>query len=233
MKYQDLANLIRKEISDGEFQHSDKLPTETELMDRYHVTRYCLRNAIDVLMKMGLVYAVQGSGMYIRQSKREGCLSLGSTRGVTGELPRHNITTEVLHLELRKADEELAFRMKCEVGTNVYYLIRKRKMDGQPLSIEYTYYNQNFIPFIDETIASGSLFSYSKKELGLNISFVDKNIYADKLPAQEAEWLGLLEGDPTMVIEDDVYLANGQMYNVSKAYYNYKIARFYDLAQVD
>ncbi len=232
MKYQELAQIIRREIKEGEFRTSHKLPTEAELREKYNVSRYCVRNAIDVLIKLGLVYPVQGSGMYIRESKKDGCLSLNNTRGVTDELAGKNIDTEVKSLELIEADEELAERMKCEIGTPIYAIKRRRSVDGVPLSVEYTYYDQTLIPNIDEKIASGSLFRYIRQDLGLSIAFADKVVFADKLPKETADWLGLKEGDPAIVIEDDVYLANGRMFNASKVYYNYKEARFFELAEI-
>ncbi len=232
MKYQELAQIIRREIKEGEFRSSHKLPTEAELREKYNVSRYCVRNAIDVLIKLGLVYPVQGSGMYIRESKREGCLSLNNTRGITDELAGKKVVTKVESLELVEADEQLAARMKCEIGTPIYAIKRKRFVEGTPLSVEYTYYDQTLIPHIDEKIASGSLFRYIRENLGLSIAFADKVVSAEKLPKEAADWMGLEEGDPAIVIEDDVYLANGQMFNASKVYYNYKEARFFELAEI-
>lgn len=232
MKYQELANILKENIDDGSYHETGKLPTEEQLVEQYGVSKYCVRNAISILVEFGLVYLVQGSGMYIRESKREGCMSLRNTRGVTAELKGHSVKTRVVHLEIISADERIASRMKCKTGTPVYYIIRARSVDGVPLSVEYTYYNQEIVPVIDEKIAEGSLFGYIKKDLGLNISFADKILRADKLTKEAAELLGLEAGDPAVIVEDDAYLSNGQMFNASVVYYNYKTAKFFELAEI-
>lgn len=232
MKYQELASIIKENIKNGKYRETEKLPTEDKLIQQYGVSRYCVRNAINILVELGLVYPVQGSGMFVRESKREGCLSLGSTKGLTAELSDHTVEAKVYHLEIIPADEKIATRMKCKIGTPVYYIIRLRTLDGVPLSVEYTYYNQEIVTKIDEKIASGSLFGYIKNTLGLNIGFADKVLYCNKLPEEAASYLGLPPGDPAIIIEDDAYLSNGQMFNASVVYYNYKIAKFFDLAEM-
>lgn len=233
MKYQELANKIMENIEDGIYREQEKLPTENELMEQYNVSRYCLRKAVDILVKYGIVYAVQGSGMYIRKSKREGCLSLRNTRGITAEIWNKKIETQVAHLEVMQADKEIADRMKCKLGTEIYYLIRIRKIDGEPFAVEYTYYNKEIVPNIDKKIASQSLFGYVKDVLGLNIGFADKILSCDKLSQETAEYLLLEPGDPVIIIEDDVYLTNGRMFNASRVYYHYKKIKFFDLAEVN
>ncbi len=232
MKYQELASIIKENIKNGKYRETEKLPTEDKLMQQYGVSRYCVRNAINILVELGLVYPVQGSGMFVRESKKEGCLSLGSTKGLTAELSDHTVEAKVYHLEIIPADEKIATRMKCKIGTPVYYIIRLRTLDGVPLAVEYTYYNQEIVTKIDEKIASGSLFGYIKNTLGLNIGFADKVLYCNKLPKEAASYLGLLPDDPAIIIEDDAYLSNGQMFNASVVYYNYKIAKFFDLADM-
>ncbi len=232
MKYQELANILKNNIDNDMYHETGKLPTEEHLVSQYNVSKYCVRNAINILVEFGLVYPVQGSGMYIRESKREGCLSLRNTRGLTAELAGNTVETKVITLEKIPADEKIAGRMKCKEGTSVYYIVRARSINGEPLSVEYTYYNQEIVPVIDKHIAEGSLFGYIKNDLGLNISFADKVLRCDKLTQEVADLLQLAKGDPAVIIEDDAYLSNGQMFNASVVYYNYKIAKFFELAEI-
>jgi GntR family transcriptional regulator of bglA len=230
MRYKELAEILRKNIDKGVYQETGKLPTEDNLMEEYQVTRYCVRNAINILVELGQVYPVQGSGMFTRTSKRKGCLSLGTTKGVTGELEDSKVETKVIRLESMQADQEWAERMKCAIGTPIYHVIRVRYVDGEPLSVEDTYYNKEMVSYLDEKIAAGSIFHYIKSSLGLNIGFADKIVYADKLTKEVAKHLELEAGDPAIVIEDDVYLTNGKMFNASHVYYHYKRAKFFNLA---
>ena len=51
--YQQLADTIKEQILSGELQDSDKLMTEAELGEAYHVSRITVRKAINVLAENG------------------------------------------------------------------------------------------------------------------------------------------------------------------------------------
>lgn len=64
--YQQIADDIRQRILDGELQAGDKLPTESDLMAEYGVSRIVVRNATNVLQSEGLIKKQQGSGTFVR-----------------------------------------------------------------------------------------------------------------------------------------------------------------------
>lgn len=64
-KYEIVKNGIKDAIISGEYQISDKLPTESELMQKFSVSRYTVRRAIGDLQNEHFVYRIQGGGMYV------------------------------------------------------------------------------------------------------------------------------------------------------------------------
>lgn len=227
MKFQEFADILVKDINNGIYKHNDKLPTEDTLIEAYGVSRYCVRKAINTLIKDGEVYSIQGSGMFIRKGKRQGCLNLATTKGLTSEFAGQVITTKVIKIESIQADEDIALKMHCELGTWCYYLERLRYIDDEPISVEYTYYNKELIPHIDNEIASGSLFGYIKEELGLSLGYADKIISCGPLDDVTAGLLGLTSSSPTLIVEDEAYLSNGQLFNTSRIFYHYEKTKFF------
>lgn len=128
------------------------------------------------------------------------------------------------------ADEDLAKQMKCDVGTDIYFLERLRYVNEEPFAVEYTYLNKNVIPYMSEEIAHRSIYSFIINDLKLSIGFADKIIYADKLDSESAQLLQLSENDPTLVIENTVFLTNGTVFEVSKVIHNYKNTKLLKLA---
>ena len=49
MKYETVKQTLRNEIIDGKYKINEKLPTESELMKRFDVSRYTIRRAFDDL----------------------------------------------------------------------------------------------------------------------------------------------------------------------------------------
>lgn len=231
LKYEYIVKELEQRINNNEFTSNKKLPTEEQLMLEYNVSRNTIRNAIKILMNLGIIYPVQGSGMFVRPPKKKGTVYLNSTRGVTADHPTSKLKNKVLHIEIIDADEELANRMNCDIGTPIYYLERLRIANNIPYAIEYTYYNKDIIPYLGKEIAEKSIFNYIKEDLKLSFGFADKYISADKLTKSQSELLELEENDPAIIIEDNIYLANGLLFNSSKIVYNYTLANFFTVTK--
>lgn len=230
--YRELATTLRGRIDAGEFRQTGKLPTEDQLIEEYQTTRYRVRNAIAVLAEAGDVFPVRGSGVFVREDRGGDCLSIGTTRGISAEYPHRKVTSVVQELSLLRADSVLAKRMHCTEGDQVWRVVRLRQVDGNPLAYETAWYLKEFVPFINEQIAEGSLFGYARNDLGLNFGFVDKVLYAGKLEADAARVLGLNEGDPALYLEDDSFLTNGRLFNSSFIAYHYVNTRFFTMTSM-
>lgn len=67
--YQQIADDIRQQILDGALQAEDQLPTETDLMSEYGVSRIVVRGAIEALQNEGLVIKKRGKGTFVREQR--------------------------------------------------------------------------------------------------------------------------------------------------------------------
>jgi GntR family transcriptional regulator len=68
-KYIQLANLLREKLAAREYSPGQQIPTETELCERYKVSRVTVREAIDRLVQENLLYREQGRGTYVTPQK--------------------------------------------------------------------------------------------------------------------------------------------------------------------
>ena len=64
-KYEILKHHILEQILNGELVKGQKLPTESEMMAVFSVSRYTVRRAISDLENDHYVYRVQGGGSYV------------------------------------------------------------------------------------------------------------------------------------------------------------------------
>ena len=195
------------------------------------VSRNTIRNAIKILTNLGIVYSVQGNGMFVRAPKKKGTVYLNSTRGVTTDNPGNKIINKLLDIQVIETDEKLSQQMNCKLGTPVYYLKRLRIVDGVPYALERTYYNKDIVPYLGKEIAEGSIFRYLKDDLKLSFGFADKYLTAIKLSKEDAQLLNLNENDPAIMINDNIHLSNGLLFNTSNIIYNYQTTNFYSVAQ--
>lgn len=63
-KYRILADKLREDLNRNGGQQSRKLPTEQELVKRFHLSRQTVRHALRLLEEEGLIRRRQGSGSY-------------------------------------------------------------------------------------------------------------------------------------------------------------------------
>ena len=60
VKYELVKQTLRQEIISGKYQINEKLPTESQLMARFNVSRYTIRRAVGELENEHYIYRVQG-----------------------------------------------------------------------------------------------------------------------------------------------------------------------------
>ncbi|MGK4179604.1 GntR family transcriptional regulator [Lapidilactobacillus dextrinicus] len=64
-KYEYVKKKLLEQILSGKYTVNDKLPTESELMAQYHVSRYSVRRAVGELESENYVYRIQGGGIFV------------------------------------------------------------------------------------------------------------------------------------------------------------------------
>lgn len=226
MTYKELAEILEKNI-ENKLYSSGKLPTEDNIINEYKATRYCVRKAINLLINKGMLYAVQGSGIFIRDNINIDYINISNSSGFKSKHPNKNVEYIILDLNVINVDCEIAKKMSMEVNKEVYYIIRLIKVNGKFLAVEYTYYNKDIIHYLNKEIAEDSIFKYITEVLNLNIGFSDRIIYCDKIDSYNAKLLNLEENSPSLITENINHLHNGEIFNFSKIIYNYLYTKLF------
>ncbi|WP_263707767.1 GntR family transcriptional regulator [Shouchella tritolerans] len=226
LKYQQIAYDIQQDIENNDLPQGTKLPVLETLMSQYKASKSTVIKALSLLERKGLVYQVRGSGIFVRRRNRKGYISF-SNHGFSDELREFDITSKVLDLEIRKPLAEVASNLKINPEDDVYYVKRIRYINGQTLCLEESYYNKEIVTYLNNEIATGSIFDYISNALGAKIGFSDLYMHIQKLNESEAQFLGLQKGDPKLFVETIFYLNNGQPFDFSRITYNYEQAQFF------
>lgn len=227
LKYQIIANEIENNIYSNDLPQGTKLPTVETLASEYKVSKSTIVKAVESLVSKGLVYQLQGSGIFVRRRNRSGYIDLNVTQGFTTSLKEFNITSKVLEFDLICADEEIAELIECDVNDEAYFIKRVRYINDEIMCYEEAYYKKSIVPYLTEEIAKGSIFEYLQTALNLKPGFSDRYLHLEKLDNNLANILKLEPGDPAMVVLEQIYLPSGVSFNVSKLVYNYKNTQFF------
>jgi GntR family transcriptional regulator of bglA len=229
-KYKEVFSAIEKDILDGRYNEIRKLHTEDEYIAEYNVSRNTIRNAIDLLIKRGYCFPIQGSGVFLRRKKPAFSFDLENIYGLTKKMAPLYVRSDVLDFREIPADEVMANRMEIPIASPIYYVERMRFVDEKPYMIEYAYLNKALIPGFDSDTAQGSIFDYLNNETQMPVSFVDLVIQAVKINQHEAALFNLTEGDPGLMMEGYTMVRTGDVIQFCTVICHYEYVRLLKLA---
>ncbi|MFC5145594.1 GntR family transcriptional regulator [Streptomyces aureoversilis] len=87
LKYEQIADSLRRRITEGEFAPGDLLPSGRDLCEQWGVSRATVNKALDVLRADGVIVARQGLGFRVTDTplaRPAGGRRSGATRVVSG-----------------------------------------------------------------------------------------------------------------------------------------------------
>ncbi len=148
--YQRLRERLRGEVAAGRYRNGARLPTESELVDRYRLSRQTVRRAFQDLVADGVVYRVPGRGTYAREADRY-LRQLGSIEDLMNL--SEDTSMQVLAGLSRRVDVDAASRLRLENDV-VYTVAFRRLHDG----VAFGYTTVHLPPAVAEAVlGSGCL----------------------------------------------------------------------------
>ncbi len=229
-KYREVFAAIEKDILFGRYDDTRKLRTEDAYIEEYNVSRNTVRNAIDLLVKRGYCFPIQGCGVFLRHKRPAFCYDLENINGLTSNMAPLSVTNDILEFREIQADEKMAEKMEIPLGNPLYYVVRMRSVEQKPYVYEINYFNKLLMPKLDEHIAQSSIFIYLNKETRQPVSFMDLVIKAVKIDAKVAQALCLNEGDPGLYLEGFTMIRTGEVVQYYECICHYENARFFKLS---
>ena len=139
--YLQLASLIRRCISSGLLKAGDQLPSETELCQRFAISRSTVRQALREVDEQGLIRRQQGRGSFVAEPKlyrrSENIYSFTSEAAAMGRKP----SSRLLSFEVLRPSGEIRRLLELQdASVEVYHFTRIRLVDDVPLMLESSYY---------------------------------------------------------------------------------------------
>src|SRR6266446_4176984 len=137
--YSRVETVLASEISDGDLNVGDQLPTEDSLISRFGVSRITVRRAIQNLVSRGLVEIRRGKGTFVAAPKIT--QELTELSGFVEDMHAlgRKPTARVIGKEIVTADANVASQLALTKGEHVVRNSRVRLEDGTPLSFDETY----------------------------------------------------------------------------------------------
>jgi GntR family transcriptional regulator len=218
--YNQVAERLRQRIYSGELRPGDKLPSESELIEQFNVSRVTARGAIKELQAEGLIVTRQGRGSFVRDREPTRRLSAGRYHADAAYAARrvaepstsfgfdYHADSERYRLEKSFRETRAPQRVADLLGLSAKDTVLERRfvfyIDDRPEQISTSYLPLDLVrgtPVADpdnEPWSGGTIAQLAS--LGQTVTRVEESVRSRMPTPDEASTLRLGSGVPVLVI---------------------------------
>lgn len=144
--YQQIAAELRDNIQESIYKIGDRLPTETELSERFGVNRHTLRRAMEVLRQEGIVDVERGRGTFVVSAPIT--VPIGKRVRFNESLKAQSVQPQwqILQVVELQAETKIAQYLEVPVGAPIVLYERLSLADEVPLSLSSSYFPRGPFP---------------------------------------------------------------------------------------
>lgn len=219
-KYQEIEEILREQITTGDYQVGDLIPKEVELAAKYQVSRPTIMHAVQDLVNQGYLERRKHVGTIVKQTK----IAQEFTHVIQSydrEMEQKGLTarTQVLYFKKEKATKEVAKALHLKENEAVYKLTRLRSANGNPVVLVTTYLPAaGLIEFEKVDFVHNSLYQELEKQ-GWPIIHVRRKLEVKSADKMTANLLNIQEKDPVFYFHTSGYTKREKTLEYSIATY--------------
>jgi len=226
--YYQLATLMRQKIVTRDYQAGDQLPSESEMVEDYGVSRMTVRQAMANLEEEGLIRRERGRGTFVTEQSSAFSGDLELDRSI-GDLISMGMSTSVRLLELKEvtASQEEARDLKVLPGSPIIRCKRLRFIRDEP----YCYIVNHVTPDIGRRIKEGnwqqgSVLKFIEEVLDVPLLLAKQRLRATLADAGLARWLQVRIGAPLLLVDYHIRTDEDRPVEMAELYYRSDIYSF-------
>jgi GntR family transcriptional regulator len=204
--YEQVAEVLRRQIQTSELKPGMAIPPESELTSSFKVSRVTARKALDLLVDEGLIVRRQGKGTFVTSGKIQ--QDLQTLRGFAELMAERGDeqAMEVIEFGVVEADARVARALRLDHGASVLRIRRRHLLQGAPIAyaIIYVPYGLGRRFTMDE-VATIPIYALLEQQAHVHIrraTQVIRAVAADQLTARQID---LPRAAPVMMIERVTY----------------------------
>lgn len=226
--YYQIQKYLQSMIDRHELSAGDRVPSERELTEQFHVSRMTVRQAIATLVQSGDLVRLKGKGTFVSgRNKIE--KELNTLNGFSEDMSGRGMVpgSRILDFSKMPVPSKIAEKLDVPASADCFAIKRVRTADGKPMAIEQSYVVSAYVPSLTREKISGSLYDYLEEKVGLRIGRADQSIEASLLTPEEADILDVPEGSPVLLIERCAFLSDGRPFEWTKSLFRADRYKFY------
>lgn len=223
-KFQQISDLLNRQILAGQYRPDERLPTEADLARSMNVAVGTLRKALEVLEKQRVIERIQGSGTYVRSG--------GLTKSIYEffRLEMHEgpaiPTALILSVnKLERPSDVPAFdneKRKC----SAWRIRRLRYLNEIPVALEEIWFDARLTQKLEASHLGDSMYLFYQKNFNLWISRVEDHIFMKPTPDWRVSEFRPAVKAMTGYIERLSFTANNSLAEFSRTWFDTDLCRY-------
>jgi len=218
--YTQIREILRQRILEGTYQAHEQMPSESEMMKAFEVSRITVRQALGDLQKEGLIFKIHGKGTFVSKPKAFQNLARLQGFGEAMSSMGYETFSQLVSHKTLPAGKNVARRLKLDEQDPVTEIRRLRYLNREPISLDVSY-----LPIsvgdrlIQEDLTSRDIFSILENDYGQPLEHAELQIQAILADEATARMLLVEEGSPILYIERLTFVSGGQALDYEHLYY--------------
>lgn len=200
--YHSLGQIIRGKIQSGEWNTGQAIPSERVLMDAFSISRATVRQAVDYLVREGILYRVHGKGTFVAPPKiQQGILRLLEFFSM---MVKNGLTPVYKLLGKQEIDPPDNVRQALSIPEDgqVIWLQRLLLVNEAPMFIESCYFSiPDFPKLLEKYDEKEEPFEFIVHQYGIKVANATEVFEPVILESYEAKLLGVKQGSPALWVE--------------------------------
>jgi GntR family transcriptional regulator len=216
--YHQLEHILRRDIEAGVYHAGELLPSESDICERYDVSRSVVRQTLANLAHAGLVHTERGRGSFVAERKLHERFVQSAT-GFYDDLTRmgYKLTTKVV--DQRLCELPLQVREFLDHPTGVR-IDRVRSVEGRVLAYVTTYLPADRCPGLQDTdLNDRSLYEHLSRTYGLRVHGGRRTVEAVAASDEVAGHLEVTPGTPLLLLRSASRTADGAPFEWFEAWH--------------
>ena len=144
--YEQVKDFIASKIQEGAWRAGDRLPSESELVTQFGISRMTVNRALRELSEQGRIVRVAGVGSFVAEEKPQSTLLQIANLASEIRQRGHDYRCDVLAVERVSASLEVAAALDLRTGESVFHSLCIHREDGLPVQLEDRYVNPRQVP---------------------------------------------------------------------------------------
>lgn len=217
--YAQIEEQLKQQIVEQKYPVGAMIPSERELSTQYGVSRMTVRQALAELVAEGLLRREKGKGTFVANPKLE--QPLNGLTSFTEDMRSRGLepSSQIVVFEKKKAPFDVQKDLMLEANDIVYYIIRIRNADGEPMAVERTYLPVSLFPQLQMKDIQHSLYRFIEGEYNYQIGNAIQQMEAALITKEDATFLNVRPDAVALLIKRTSYLKDGRPFeSVHSAY---------------